>query len=276
MCPSHPLQNQRGCSKSFDEGHPFETRFYEINVARAEGGRGGSVFLHDRVQEGDTLRIGAPTNLFGLNLRATHHLMIAGGIGITPFLAQIRQLARMGGSFALHYAVKTSADALPGLHAGTHLHISDAGSRMEIAALLQRQPIGTQVYICGPERLIASVRGEALALGWPPSAILSEAFTAPPTGAPFTVHLARSNRAVHVPAHQSLLEALEEAGVAAPWLCRGGACGQCETRVRSCKGEIAHHDHVLTPAERAQNHKSCSVSRGSRARSWFLIFRSRR
>ena len=33
-----------------------------------------------------------PVNLFSLDLRAKKHLMIAGGIGITPFMAQIKQL----------------------------------------------------------------------------------------------------------------------------------------------------------------------------------------
>ena len=63
-----------------------------------------------------------------------------------------------------------------------------------------------------------------------------------------------------VGAHQSLLEALEQAGIAAPWLCRGGACGQCETDVIACDGTIDHHDHWLEPQERARKIMPC-VSR---------------
>ena len=63
--------------------------------------------------------------------------------------------------------------------------------------------------------------------------------------------LARSGRKITVGAHQSLLEAMEAAQVEAPWLCRGGACGQCETAVLSCKGQIDHHDHFLSEAEKA-------------------------
>ena len=32
--------------------------------------------------------------------------MIAGGIGITPFMAQMAQLEAMGGQFELHYSVR--------------------------------------------------------------------------------------------------------------------------------------------------------------------------
>jgi ferredoxin len=42
----------------------------------------------------------------------------------------------------------------------------------------------------------------------------------------------------HVGEHQSILEAIEEAGVDAPYMCRGGACGQCETGVVSCDGSL--------------------------------------
>ena len=49
--------------------------------------------------------------------------------------------------------------------------------------------------------------------------------------------------------NQSLLEAIEAAGVDAPYLCRGGACGQCITNVVSCDGEIEHNDHWFEPNE---------------------------
>ena len=45
------------------------------------------------------------------------------------------------------------------------------------------------------------------------------------------------------------------AGVDAPYLCRGGACGQCETNVHKCEGTILHRDHWLTPEEHAANRK---------------------
>ena len=51
------------------------------------------------------------------------------------------------------------------------------------------------------------------------------------------------------------LEAIEEAGIDAPYMCRGGACGQCETAVVGCDGELQHNDVFLTEEERAEGKK---------------------
>lgn len=60
---------------------------------------------------------------------------------------------------------------------------------------------------------------------------------------------------VHLDPNESLLEALEAADVEAPYLCRGGACGQCETDVLVCNGRLLHNDHFLTNDERASARK---------------------
>ena len=86
-------------------------------------------------------------------------------------------------------------------------------------------------------------------LGWPTAAVHHESFGDHSAGAPFTAMLARSRIEVQVAPDQSLLEAIEGAGVEAPYLCRGGACGQCMTKVIA--GEPDHRDDVLTPEERA-------------------------
>jgi ferredoxin len=66
---------------------------------------------------------------------------------------------------------------------------------------------------------------------------------------PFDVTLALSGKQIHVGEQQSLLEAIEAAGVDAPYLCRGGVCGQCETNVVSCDGKFVHNDHFLSEEE---------------------------
>ena len=90
-------------------GDPADTTGYSISVRRDDAGRGGSLFLHRHVVPGMDMVISHPVNLFALDLRAKKHLMIAGGIGITPFLAQIAQLAALGGRFELHYATRNPA-----------------------------------------------------------------------------------------------------------------------------------------------------------------------
>jgi ferredoxin len=99
--------------------------------------------------------------------------------------------------------------------------------------------------------MIDWVRSTAAAMGWPKNTVHSEEFLAPPVGQPFEVQLAASSRTITVGAAQSILEAMEAAGVDAPYLCRGGACGQCETNVLRCDGHIHHHDHWLSDEEKA-------------------------
>lgn len=239
---------------------PRDQTAYTISVRRDDQGRGGSLFLHQRVKVGDQMVISAPVNLFALDLRARKHLMIAGGIGITPFLAQIKQLAATNGHFELHYSVRTAAlgsyaDDLRGQFPNhVHIYHDDQKQVIDLAGLLARQPLGTHVYVCGPKGMIRWVCDSASAQGWPKSAIHSEEFLAPQSGAAFDVTLARSGQTLHVGENESLLEALEAAGTNPPYLCRGGACGQCETDVIRHEGEFIHRDHWLSESE----HKSCT------------------
>ena len=87
-----------------------------------------------------------------------------------------------------------------------------------------------------------------------------EEFLAPQAGKPFEVKLAVSNKVIQVGEQESLLEAMEREGVDAPYLCRGGACGQCETRVIDYSGNFIHRDHWLDDAEHASAKRSCRVS----------------
>jgi ferredoxin len=91
--------------------------------------------------------------------------------------------------------------------------------------------------------------------GWPKENLHSERFLAPPPGQKFTVDLVRSGKTVTVGEHQSILEAVEEAGIDASYMCRGGACGQCETAVVSCEGALQHNDVYLTDDEKASGRK---------------------
>ncbi|MDQ2066200.1 PDR/VanB family oxidoreductase [Xinfangfangia sp. CPCC 101601] len=240
---------------------PSDTRGYEISVRRDDQGRGGSLFMHRHVRPGMEMVISNPVNLFGLDTRAKKHLMIVGGIGITPFLSQTAQLARQGGQWEMHYAARNRAlgaymDRLTGAYGDrVHCYFDEEGDKIDLARLLATQPIGTHLYVCGPKGMIAWVLKTAAAMGWPPQALHSEEFIAPPTGAPFEVQLAASGKTITVGPAQSLLEAIEAAGVDAPYLCRGGACGQCETNVLRHEGEILHADHWLTDEEKASNCK---------------------
>lgn len=240
---------------------PSDGSGYEISVRRDDAGRGGSLFMHRHVVPGMDMVISHPVNLFPLDARARKHLMIAGGIGITPFVAQIAQLTHQGGRFELHYSAQSRAlgaymERLSAAHPDrVHCYCDDRGDRIDLAAVLANQPIGTHLYVCGPKGMIDWVLSSAAAMGWPSGALHHEEFLAPGTGVPFDVELAASGLSVTVGATQSLLEAMEAAGVDAPYLCRGGACGQCETRVLRSEGTFIHNDHWLTPGERDAGEK---------------------
>jgi ferredoxin-NADP reductase len=240
---------------------PGDTSSYEITVLRTADSRGGSAFIHDRVDVGTELSISPPVNLFPIDRRARRHLLIAGGIGITPFMAMMAQLNREDAAFELHYAMRSSRHgaywaALRSLY-GHRVHTySDAEAQtLPLDRLLEGQPLGTHLYVCGPTGMIDWVLQAARAAGWPDENVHYERFSAPPPGQPFTVELAKSKKTVKVGAHESLLEALENAGVDAPYLCRGGACGQCETAVLSCSGSIVHNDHYLSDEDKASAKK---------------------
>jgi ferredoxin-NADP reductase len=240
---------------------PRDRSCFMISVRRDDVGRGGSLFLHRHVKAGDKMRISYPVNLFSLDLRARKHLMIAGGIGITPFLAQIKQVSAMRGQFELHYAVRSAslgayADDLGQQHPNNvRIYHSDQGQAIDLEALLDGQPLGTHLYVCGPKGMITRVLSTAKAHGWPDETVHSEEFLAPQSGKPFTATLASTGRTINVGEHQSLLEALEAAGVDAPYLCRGGACGQCETEVVSHEGRLIHRDHWLTEQQKTCGNK---------------------
>lgn len=240
---------------------PRDRSAYTISVRRDDEGRGGSLFMHRKAKAGDRMVLSYPVNLFSLDLRARKHLMIAGGIGITPFLAQIKQISAMNGHFELHYAVRSPSlgsyvDELTDQHRGNvHVYYDDHKQVIDLVNLLDGQPLGTHLYVCGPKGMINWVCRTAEAQGWPAEAIHYEEFLAPQSGQPFKVTLARSGKVISVGEHQSLLEALEAAGVDAPYLCRGGACGQCETDVVSHDGKFVHRDHWLTDEQKTCGNK---------------------
>ena len=240
---------------------PEDRSGYAISVRRDEAGRGGSLYMHRHVRPGLGMVLSHPMNLFPLDMLARKHLMIAGGIGITPFLAQIGQLSRLGGRFELHYATRNAGlcaygAALKAAHAErVQLYFDDDGQVLPLNDLLGRQPIGTHLYVCGPKGMLAWVRKSAEAAGWPSAAVHFEEFLAPGSGRVFTAQLATSGKTITVGTHQSLLEAIEAAGVDAPYLCRGGACGQCETNVLACDGTLLHRDHWLSAEEQAAGQK---------------------
>lgn len=241
---------------------PTDTSGYEISVLRVEHSRGGSAFLHEKLKLGGQLTLSQPLNLFPVNQLGRKHILMAGGIGITPFIAMMDQMERANQNFELHYAVRTRTHGAYWRELqenyGAHrvkIYCDEEKLFIPADAILGNQPLGTHLYVCGPAGMITGILGQARALGWPAQNLHSEEFLAPPPGKPFKASLMKSGKTIEVHSHQSILEAVEAAGIDAPYLCRGGACGQCETNVLACDGVIEHNDHFLEPEDKASGRK---------------------
>ena len=258
--------------RSYSLLNPPGGEAWRIAVLREQAGRGGSAFMHDRVGVGDVLRASGPENHFALSAQADLHLLIAGGIGITPILAMADELAGRGAEFILHYCARSRdeaafADALTARAGGRlHLHLDggDPARGLDIAALLKNKPAGGHVYVCGPRAMIQAVR-EATS-HWPVGTVHWEAFagndadTAPRnTDTAFEIELAKSGQVLSVPADKKILDVLRDAGIKVKTLCRDGVCGTCKTRYLG--GAVDHRDEVLTVAEQGKFLQVC-VSRG--------------
>ena len=246
---------------------------YVIGVKREAESRGGSASMHERVREGDLLAISAPRNTFALREEAGHHLLMAGGIGMTPLLAMAQALAARGASFTLCVFARSEehlafADALhsPALapHLRLHLDQGDASQRIDLRALLAKRTPDTHLYVCGPGGFMKAVRQAAA--HWPEDTLHAEYFAAPTdantsTGLPFTLKLAQRGISVPVAADQTAVDALHEVGIDIPVSCQQGLCGTC---VVEGDGEGAEHrDFCLTGSER--RHKvalCCSRAKG--------------
>jgi dimethylamine monooxygenase subunit B len=240
---------------------PGDTTGYEISVLRVEQSRGGSHFLHDKLKVGDEVHLTQPVNLFTVDQRAKKNLLFAGGIGITPFIAMMDQMQRDGENFELYYAIRDRHHGAYWIElserygARVKLFVDTEKSFIPLEQVLGNQPLGTHLYACGPSGMIDAVLGKATKLGWPQQNQHSERFLAPPPGDAFTAELSRSKKTITVGTHQSILEAVEANGIDALYMCRGGACGQCETAVVSCDGQLLHNDIYLEPHDKASGKK---------------------
>jgi ferredoxin-NADP reductase/DMSO/TMAO reductase YedYZ heme-binding membrane subunit len=134
------------------------------------------------------------------------------------------------------------------------------------------------ILLCGPDPMMTAMRRLLVdQLGIPDEEVLQEAFVSPPATmapeppalrAPLTgsdapgsspvaagevvsVRFQRTGKTAELPVELTVLEAAEDAGVAIPFECRSGICGQCKTHLISGTVTMDVQD-ALTPADRAK------------------------
>ena len=253
---------------------PGETHRYRIGVLRDPASRGGSAAMH-ALEAGVQLEIGEPRNLFALSEAASHSVLVAGGIGITPILSMAEQLAARGASFEVHYCTRSPERtafaerfAAADLQPRTRIyHDIDAPSyRLDLDTLVASPAAEKHLYVCGPAGFIEAVLERARLAGWRDANLHREYFAAPEQPAAqsgwFKVQLHRSGQIFDVEPDQTIVQALSANGVEIVTSCEQGVCGTCLTRVIA--GEPEHRDCYLTDEEHAANDQilpCCSRSR---------------
>jgi ferredoxin-NADP reductase len=229
-------------------------------VLRAVQGRGGSAHVHANLVLGSPVHVRGPRNNFPL-VTSPRYLFIAGGIGITPLLPMIAAADAAGADWRLVYGGRSRASMAFQVDLaqryGDRVLVApqDEVGLLELQGLLGVPSVDTVVYCCGPEPLLLAVEQHCQA--WPAGALHVERFAPkaqdepPVLSTSFEVELSLTGKTVVVEPYQSVLEAVEAAGVQVLSSCQEGTCGTCETPV--LEGEVDHRDSLLTPEEQAAN-----------------------
>ncbi|WP_108658736.1 PDR/VanB family oxidoreductase [Acuticoccus kandeliae] len=262
------LHLPNGLTRSYSLcGDPAVKDRWVLAVLREAAGRGGSAAVHD-LALGDEVACSLPRNHFPVAREARRHVLLAAGIGVTPFLAMAASLDRAGADHHLHFWAREPA-AAPFLaeiearaeagRATLHFTRTGDGSAARLAEIVAAEAgEGVHVYACGPTRFLDAY--EAATAGLDPETVHQEYFVPPPVperagAGPFEVEFAKSGRVVIVEPGDTILAAARREGIAVEASCEGGICGACKVAVLA--GTPDHADRVLKASERAEAMMIC-------------------
>lgn len=240
---------------------------YRIAVREIAGGVVSGAVRRE-LRPGMNVELRAPKGGFVLPLTNTFPVvLIAGGIGITPFLSYLETLEGRPGEpeITLHYGCRDATQQpfrerleilrqrLPNLTIVTHLSRPRTGDRLDRfgrfsageidQALLERR---ARFYMCASDEMMAEVTAALQARGVPAFEIFTERFRSPAPPvldglAPRQVVFMRSGKTVTWSPEAGgggILAAAERAGVPLPSGCRVGQCESCAVSIR--EGEVRH------------------------------------
>lgn len=237
---------------------------YQIAVQKARDSKGGSQYMHESVRVGDVLTVIEPSNGFDM-VRDQHHIFVAAGIGITPFIPMIHEAIEHGEKFELHYCVDDIHDypfKTELSEYADHVNIYSMKQPLDINALLDHHKRGTHVYSCGSPEFVQLVRDSAN--HWHSNNVHFENFShaAHPDDGAFTAIVSHKGTelTIEVSEEQTLLEAIRENGLYVDSQCETGTCGRCKVKY---DGEVEHRDTTLSRREREHYMTPC-VSRCKR------------
>ncbi|MBQ6268173.1 MAG: iron-sulfur cluster-binding domain-containing protein [Clostridia bacterium] len=247
---------------------PYQARqengFAEITVRRSRGDGFIADYINDNVKIGDSFTglIGCGQFYYEPLRDAKHVVALAGGVGITPFASMAKEIANgtldfdltilYGSVAADDILLKEELEALKSdkVHVVHVLSGDDPAWQGEkgflTAELIKKYSApDTTYFICGPQAMYTFLRGELKKLDAPQRRIRFEVFgqakdiTSFP-GYPveikdktfsLTVRRGLQEDVIPAKATESLVVALERAGIRIETACRSGECGFCRTKV---------------------------------------------
>lgn len=229
-----------------------------ISVLRVPRSRGGSAFMHG-LSPGDELEVTQPLQDFPLRVGAARYVLLAGGIGITAVAEMARVLRHVGADYTLVYVGRSRermayVAELSELHGQRlELHVDADGTPLDVAGLVGSVDARTELYMCGPIRLMDAVRRRWQDCGLPPANLRYETFGSSGwfEAEEFVARIATRQVETTVRADETLLEALTRAGVDLMYDCRKGECGLCLLDVVCVEGTLDHRDVFLSQTQQA-------------------------
>lgn len=240
-----------------------------VSVFDSPASRGAAAVMH-ALAVGDELEVTQPMLDFPLRIGAPSYILLAGGIGITAIVGMARVLRGIGADYRLVYAGRSRAqmaylDDLLAEHGDRiSVHVGDEGTSLVIPDLVADIDVGTELYMCGPIRLMDAVRRSWIERGLSMPNLRFETFgnSGWHDAQEFTVSIPRLGVEAVVRPGETMLEALEIAGADMMYDCRKGECGLCEVRILELEGAIDHRDVFYSERQKdATSRMCCCVSR---------------
>ncbi|MFV0457248.1 MAG: PDR/VanB family oxidoreductase [Actinomycetales bacterium] len=220
---------------------------------------------------GTRLTITQPLQNFPLGVGAERYILVAGGIGITALIGMAAALRSRKAHYEMHYvgrdrSVMAYLDELAQEHPDElRVYVDSEGTPLEVDRLLDSvAEATTEMYMCGPIRLMDAIRRGWADRGLPETNLRFETFgnSGSWDPEPFVVSIPAQSRQVRVEANESMLDALERAGVDIMSDCRKGECGLCQVKVLDLSGRIDHRDVFFSQAQKDASEGLCAcVSR---------------
>ncbi len=269
---------------------PTQGYYCEISVKREQYGV-GSRYLHDVLQEGNTVEVRGPSGrLTFTGKEADSIVLIGGGVGITPLMSVTRALADMSwkGEIILvvscsdpdHFIFSAEIERIKERNTNLRVYVSMSSlqedhpdyypgriSRQRLLDWIPDIASRDRIHLCASPNLLDALKLILADLGVPSDYIRTESFgsqekplarqdalsaSAVDDRAVTTVEFMQSVKTASIEGDETVLEAAERIGVDMNYSCRVGSCGECCVKVVS--GEVVMDvEDALEPEDKAAN-----------------------